>query len=274
MLKTSLLSLLLLLGCTPSLQATPTNTPNTTPIHLANQSETKSESPLLRATIVPKSAKFTWGKPGGDRSEYREAKLSYPTITGLEDKALQDKIQESISLSSAFGRSLSDMEADFKESQWLTDLGYKVNYNNHSLLSLTYSGMGVGAYPSSFVRYRSVNLATGQILRAHHLFKIEALGAIALQVDQKLQAAIKTKVAELDRPDYKDIDPKIFSAHRFRIKHLNDFTLTPEGVIFHYEFGFPHVLLALEPTHDYLMTYEQLKPYLKPGSPLEPVVIQ
>jgi Deacetylase PdaC len=268
MLKTSLLSLLLLLGCTPNLQATPT-IPNAL---VANQPDTsKNQNANL---IVPKTVKFTWGKPGGDRSEYREAKVTYPTITGLEDKKLQDKIQDSISLSSAFGRSLSDMEADFKESRWLTDLEYSVNYNDHNLLSLTYSGMGVGAYPSRFVRYRSVNLTTGSILRPHHLFKTEALGAIALQVDQQLQAAIKTKVAELDKPDNKDIDPKIFSAHRFRIKHLNDFTLTPKGIIFHYEFGFPHAILALEPTNDFLMTYDQLKPYLKPGSLLEPVVMQ
>jgi hypothetical protein len=268
MLRPLLLSLLL--GCTPDLQSTPIipNNSNT----IANKSDApKTQSANL---IVPKVAKFTWGKPGGDRSEYREAKVTYPTITGLEDKKLQDKIQSSISLDSAFGRSLSDMEADFKESQWLTDLEYTVNYNDNNLLSITYSGMGMGAYPSSFVRYRSVNLATGEVLRAHHLFKTEALGAIALQVDKQLQATIKVKVAELDRPDYKDIDPKIFSAHRFRIKHLNDFTLTPEGVIFHYEFGFPHAILAIEPKGDFLMSYEQLKRYLKPGSPLEPVTIK
>ncbi len=268
MLKTSLLSLFLLLGCTPNLYATPTPTNPQSSI-LANTPKTQNAN-----LIVPKTAKFTWGKPGGDRSEYREAKVTYPTITGLDDKALQAKIQDSISLQSAFGRSLSDMEADFKEYQWLTDLGYKVNYNDRNLLSITYSGMGVGAYISSFVRYRSVNLTTGQVLRAHDLFRTEALGSIALQVDKQLQAAIKSKVAELDSSDYKDIDPKIFSAHRFRIKHLNDFTLTPEGVIFHYEFGFPRAILTLEPTNNYLMTYDQLKPYLKPGSPLEPVVMK
>ncbi len=269
MLRTSLLSLILLLGCTTTLQATPT--PSNVPILADKSGLPKTQNANL---IVPKTVKFTWGKPGGDRSEYREAKVTYPVITGLENKALQDKIQDSISLTSAFGRSLSDMEADFQESHWLTDLGYKVNYNDHNLLSLTYSGTGLGPYPSSFMRYRSVNLATGEVLHAHHLFKTEALGTIALQLDKQLQAAIKVKVAELDRPDYKDVDPKIFSGYRFRIKHLNDFTLTPDGVIFHYEFGFSHAILALEPKNDFLMTYDQLKPYLKPSSLLEPVVMK
>lgn len=267
MLRTSCLFLLLLLS--PQLPAFSTP-PIPSTATLANQSQ--ETTPLRTIQITPKKTTFTWGKPGGDRSEYREAKLTYPTVTGLTDQDLQDKIQEAISLKSAFGRSLADMAADFQESHWLESLTYTVNYNDHSLLSLTYSGMGIGAYPSSFVRYRSVNLATGQVLRAHHLFKTEALGTLALKINQQLQAAIQTQVAELDKPDYKDIDPKIFSAHRFRIKNLNDFTLTPEGVIFHYQFGFPHAILAIEPKGDIFLTYEQLKPYLKSGSPLEAVV--
>jgi Deacetylase PdaC len=240
---------------------------------IASKTASKANgSRLLKVSLTQKNTTFTWGKPGGDRSEYREAKLSYPAVTGLADRELQDKIQESISLKSAFGRSLDEMEADFKESQWLTSLEYKANYNDNGLLSLTYSGMGMGAYPSSFVRHRSVNLADGSVLRAHDLFKTEGLGAIALQVDKQLQAAIKVKVAELENPDYKDIDPKIFSAHRFRIKHLNDFTLTSEGIIFHYQFGFPHAILVLEPKNDFLMTYDQLKAYVKPGSPLANIV--
>ncbi|MCX5963909.1 MAG: hypothetical protein NT070_12455 [Cyanobacteria bacterium] len=280
----------LLLGCTPILQSadgpTPTASITSPPVSPESSPESSPNPPktvvsaqrvspkpplanqLEQATLTAQTATFTWGKPGGDRSEYREAKLSYPVVINVPEPELQDKIQDSISLKSAFGRSLTEMEAEFKEMHWLTSLDYAVNYNDNALLSLTYTSTGVSAYPSTFVRHRSVNLLTGSVLRAQDLFTTEGLGAIALQVDKQLQEAIKVQVSKLGTPNMEGIDPSIYKSHRFRIKNLNDFTITPDGIIFHYEFGFPHVLIAAEPKGDFLITYAQLKSYAKPSGPL------
>ncbi len=280
----------LLLGCTPTLQSVDRPTPAASitlppvspepspkdpeivPKTVVSAQRLSAKPPLAnqleKATLTSKTATFTWGKPGGDRSEYREAKLSYPVIINVPELELQDKIQDSISLKSTFGRSLTEMETEFKESHWLTSLEYTVNYNDNGLLSLTYTTTGLGAYPSQFLVYRSVNLTTGSVLHANDLFTTEGLGAIALQVDKQLQDAIKVQVSKLGTPNTEGIDPSIYKSHRFRIKNLNDFTITPNGIMFHYEFGFPHVLIAAEPKGDFLMTYAQLKSYAKPSGPL------
>ncbi len=291
---------MLLLGCTSTTQAAQNSvpqpaivTPSASPVAMAKtdakpdvQSGDKSDAKpdtkpgvqsgdkLDRVTITPKTATFTWRRPDSDpnstsRSDVKKAKLRYPTVTGLVDSGLQDKIQTSIDLKRAFGKSITEMEADFQENHWIAKMDYEVNYNDRGVLSLTYNGYGVGAYSSNFVRYQSVNLRNGEILRPHDLFTVEGLGSIALMVDRQLQQAIQTKVAELDKDDNaKDIDRAIFRAHRFRIKHLNDFTVTPEGVIFHYRFGFPHVILAAEPKGDFLIPHAQLKSYLRNNSPI------
>jgi len=280
----------LLLGCSPTLQSidrpTPTASITSPPVSPESSPENPEIAPktavsaqrvspqpalanqLQQATLTAKTATFTRGKPGGDRSQYREAQLSYPAIINVPEPELEDKIQDSISLKSVFGRSLTEMETEFKEAHWLTSLDYTVNYNDNGLLSLTYTSTGVAAYPSTFVRYRSVNLTTGSVLRAQDLFTTEALGAIALQVDKQLQDAIKVKTSKLGTPNTEGIDPSIYKSHRFRIKHLNDFTIMPNGIVFHYEFGFPHVLIPAEPKGDFLMTYAQLKSYAKPSGPL------
>jgi hypothetical protein len=295
-----LLAALILLGCSPNTQAAqdqatqdkrvaPSTTSQPTIAKTESQAEPKepktepsvnvqSDAPsattIDRVTLMAKTAKFVWRRPESDpkstsRSDLRDADLRYPTVTGLADSGLKTKIQTAIDLKSAFGKSLQEMETEYQENHWMEKLDYEVNYNQSGLLSLTYSGYGTGAYPSGFVRYRSVNLHNGEVLRAHDLFKTEGLGAIALMVDRQLQQAIQTKVAELDKDDNaKDIDRAIFRAHRFRIKHLNEFTITPEGIIFHYRFGFPHVILAAEPKGDYLIPYADLKSHLRANSPL------
>lgn len=220
--------------------------------------------PALRSNDLQKISLTAQTKTFKHAGSGREAKLRYPIVTGVNDPTLQAKLQNAIDLKTVFGRSIEEMETDFQENYWLRQLDYTVNYNDRGMLSLTYSGDGVGAYPSGFARYQSVNLKTGEILRPHHLFKTASLGVIARLVDRELQAAIQTKLVQLDQDkDAQDIDRAIFRSHQFRIRHLNDFTLTPEGIQFHYRFDFPRVLLAAEPNSDFLIPYSALKDHWK-----------
>ena len=267
---TGLLSALLL--CTLSVYDRPAQSNPSQPLALP---EVKAVEPRMVAPAV-KGESLNQIKLSAKTATFkhsthpREAKVRYPIVTGVSDPTFQAKLQTAIDLKTVFGRSLEEMEQDFQETHWLRQLDYTVNYNDRGILSLTYSGDGLAAYPSGFVRYQSVNLQTGDILRPHHLFKTSSLGSIARMVDRQLQKAIQTKVAELDRDENaKEIDRAIFRAHQFRIRHLNDFTVTSEGVMFHYRFGFPHVILAAEPEGDFLIPYAELKPHLKVGSLLQ-----
>lgn len=214
-------------------------------------------------TVTEETVRFVRDK--GDALGRREAIVKYPKISGVADPALQEKVQAAIGLQQAFGKSVEEMRAEFQDYAWLNELGYTVNYNQNSILDITYSGWGTGAYPSGFERYLAVNLKTGTVIYAHHLFKTEALGQVARLVDQAMQAEIQKKMAEVKQAYGEEIDLKIYAAHQFRVKDLNHFTITDRGILFHYEFGFPHVLKAAEPQDSYLLSYEQLKPYIRPN---------
>jgi hypothetical protein len=54
-----------------------------------------------------------------------------------------------------------------------------------------------------------------------------------------------------------------FANHRFQTKNLEDFTLNSTGAIFRYNFEFPHVVKALEPSGAYLIPYAQLARYIR-----------
>ncbi|MBD2325768.1 hypothetical protein [Alkalinema sp. FACHB-956] len=213
-------------------------------------------------TVTEEVVKFV--RDQGDALGRREAIVKYPKISGMADPALQEKVQAAIGLQQAFGKSVEEMRVEFEDYAWLNELSYTVNYNQHSILDITYRGWGTGAYPSGFERYLAVNLKTGTVIYAHHLFKTEALGQVARLVNQVMQAEIQKKMAEV-KQDYgeEEIDLKIYAAHQFRVKDLNHFTITDRGIIFHYEYGFPHVLKAAEPEDSYLLSYDQLKPFIR-----------
>jgi hypothetical protein len=220
-----------------------------------------------RVVITPQTASLMRGKPGDPYVEpVRFAKIQYPQVRGIPNAALLAKVQAAVSLKTMVGRSLEELRTHLREVYWLTDISYTVNYNQNFLLDVTYEIAGVGAYPSQFEKQVTVDLKTGLPLRAYHLFKPETLGAIAALVDKPMQVEIADAIAKADK-DGEDIRSQINQA-RFRVKQVDDFSLGEKGVTFRYDFGFPHVLKALEPQGEYFFTYAQLKSYIRPDGPL------
>jgi hypothetical protein len=67
-------------------------------------------------------------------------------------------------------------------------------------------------------------------------------------------------------PDMKETDPaSLFESTNFTVADLNEFSVGDNGVSFIYDYGFPHVIQALQPGGSYFFTWTQLKPYIKPG---------
>ena len=215
--------------------------------------------------ITPQTATLKRGKTG-DVPYRSTATVEYPILTGLKDAAVLAQVQSAVSLKTMIGQSLEELRAELQETYWLTDIHYKVNYNRNFLLDLTYTIEGVGAYPSQYEKHTTVDLKTGQKLRSHHVFKREFLGTIAVQVNKLMQAEIEQAIAKVEK-DGTDIRPYINQA-KFRIKQVDNFAISDQGVTFRYDFDFPHVIKAYEPEGRYFFTYAQLKSYIRPDGPL------
>jgi hypothetical protein len=214
-----------------------------------------------RASIASKTVVFTRGKKGQDYPDYKEAIIHYPQITGLKNPAVLRRVQTAFSLKSMVGKSLEELRTEFRESWWLSEVDYAVNYNQNFILEMTFTISGVGAYPSSSDKHRIVELKTGKVLKVLDVFKQESLGTIAATVDRAMQTEIRQTIAKAD-PEGKSLLTEL-TDQRFQIQNLNDFSISDQGVTFLYNFDFPHVAKALEPPGRYFLSYKQLKPYIK-----------
>jgi len=220
-----------------------------------------------RVLIETKTVTFVRGKKGQKYPDYKEAIVKYPQVTGLTDPAVMRNVQSAISLKSVFGQSLAELRAEFLASWWLSEIDYTVNYNQNSLLDLTFTMSGSGAYPSSFNKHRLVNLKTGKVVKAADVFKRESLSTIATMVNKAMQAEVKQAIANGDK-EGADLREQLKN-QRFQTRHLDSFTISNKGITFLYDFGFPHVILALQPSGKYFLSYNQLKAHIKPDGALK-----
>ncbi len=210
--------------------------------------------------ITAKKTTYTRRKPISDYKKHFV--ITYPRIKA-STPALSRKIEAAISYSSVLGLNLKE---ELGEYQWLEEADYDVHYNNDGILCLDLFMEGSGAYPSSQIKTVVVNIAKGTRVRVADVFtNLAGLTALVKKAQAKEMAdAIKEMKAD---PENTDSDPEsLFRDAKFTAKNLDGFVVTGEGITFKYDYGFPHVIQALQPAGEYFFTWADLKPFISRGS--------
>ena len=212
-------------------------------------------------SVVVTGKKVTYNRPK-PISEYKKTfTINYPKIKAATP-VLSKKIEAAASYEKAFGFTLKE---ELGEIQWLETADYEVIYNKNGILCLSLFIEGSGAYPSSSTKYVVVDTNTGLKQIPANLFTNLAGLAALIKKQQKTEITATIKEIKADKTN-EELNPEyFFESSDFKIKDLNNFSIDGEGVTFHYDYGFPHVIQALQPAGEFKFTWTQLKPYIKNG---------
>lgn len=208
--------------------------------------------------ITPKKTVYTRTKPISDYK--RNFTITYPVVKAATP-ALSKKIQTAIDYRSNLGLSLKE---ELGEIQWLEEADYEVGYNEKGVLSISLSMNGSGAYPSGVTKVIVVNLRTGSKVKAIDVFtNLPGLTALVRKAQKK---EIADAIISIRKNDPQETDPKsLFKGKTITAKSLEGFSVNAGGITFNYDYGFPHVIQALEPDGTFMFTWRQLRPYIKAG---------
>lgn len=224
-----------------------------------------SVSTFAQVTISDKKVTYTRPKPIMEHK--KRFTITYPKIKAATSM-LSKKIEAVLSYEKAFDFKLSE---EMHDVQWLSAATYDVSYNANNILSISLTIEGSGAYPDGSTRYIVVNTATGAKQTAAMVFSnLPGLASMVKKAQQKEKqetiAQIKKEEPDADEPEL------LFGDRNFEIADLDAFGLSNRGVTFHYDYGFPHVAQAYEPSGEFFFTWKELKPFIKSGGLLAPFV--
>jgi hypothetical protein len=208
-------------------------------------------------TITPK--KVVYKRPKTDMDYKKTFTIIYPKIKGVTP-AIVKKIENTISYEKLYDFTIKE---EIDEIQWLEEASYKTNYNKFGIFDITLFIMGSGAYPSESQKTVVVNLKTGERVKAADVFS--NLAGLAAKVKTAQQAEMKKANEEYKKdPNAEDFDStSYFENVDFTAENLDEFTVSDKGVTFIYDYGFPHVVQALQPEGRYFFSWTALKPYIK-----------
>lgn len=208
-------------------------------------------------TITPKKVVYTRPEPMMEHK--KEFTVTHPVVKAATP-AITKKIEQAIDYKAVLGL---DIKEEMDEIQWLEEADFEVKYNRNGILAIELRMYGTGAYPSGSAKTVVVDLATGIRVTPAQVFTNTA--KLAAMINADLKKAIAKGIAEIRKdPDASDLDPKeLFEGKRFTVDDLEGFSVGADGVTFTYNYGFPHVIKALEPDGTFVYSWEQLRPYIK-----------
>ncbi len=217
--------------------------------------------------VVVTGNKVTYIRPKPLADFKKTFTINHPVVTAAT-QSLSVKIESAISFQKVIPL---DIAEEVNEIQWLENADYEVLYNDNGALCVALSIEGSGAYPSGSTKTVVVDTLKGDRVKPADTFK-NLSGIVALvKKAQKIEIAKAIKAIRKD-PDFREPDPKtLFISANFKTEDLDWFSISHKGVTFNYDYGFPHVMQALQPDGKFFFSWKQLKPYIKAGSLLSRV---
>jgi hypothetical protein len=219
------------------------------------------------AQVKITAKKITYKRPRPQQDFKKTFTITRPVIRA-STPAVSRKIESALSYQRVFKFSIKD---ELGSIQWLEDASYDVGYNADNILSVGLTIEGTGAYPSSSTEYVVVDTRTGAVQTPTMVFT--DLGVLAAIVRRDQKKEVDKSIVEIRKdPDFRDPDPStLFDGTNFTIANLKRFSIDEQGVVFHYEYGFPHAIQAIQPTGEFFYSWTNIKKYIKRGGLLGPL---
>jgi hypothetical protein len=204
--------------------------------------------------ITPKKTIYRRPKP---QIDFKRTFTVRRPVAKAATPALSKKITAAISPEKVLALNVRE---EMSEYQWLEEADYKVLFNQNGVLCVELWMVGTAAYPDSVTKRVVIDAATGSVVRPADVFQKLSSLAQLVKKTQAAEVATATKEIKSD-PDARPED--LFSETNFTEKDFDQFSVTAKGVTFYYDYGFPHVLEALQPSGEYHYSWAQIKPFVR-----------
>lgn len=208
--------------------------------------------------LTAKTTVYTRPKPMDEHK--KTFKVTRPVVKA-STPALSKKIQDAISFEKVADLNIKE---ELTEIQWLEEADFVEDYNKNGLLGITLTVSGMAAYPSGYSRHVLIDIKTGNRVTPSMVFS--DLDGLAAKVKALQEKEIADAIVRIKAEDPETEDPAtLFESADFTSEELSTFIIEDKGITFVYNYGFPHVILALEPDGRFFLPWSEIKGHIKPA---------
>lgn len=221
-------------------------------------------SAFPQVTISP--MRVIYVRQGDNIPDFKQRfEVNYPIVSGIKSERVRRQFENTISYWKAFDTTLEENLDDY---YWLDNLDYEVPFNKDGIVVIRLIISGSAAYVDGDLTTLAVDARTGRRVTVRQAFT--RLPELVERLVKMQEAAVAEEIEsrkEMD-PDDAETIAEYMKDKTIEVSTLDEFSVSDEGVTFHFDYEFPHVIQALQPNGDYSFTWEEIGPYLKKGGPI------
>lgn len=220
-----------------------------------------SVSVTAQITVTPK--KVVYERKSTEAPDFKKKfEVTYPVFEDVTDTAVKKRLEESVDYWKIFDTTLEENLGDY---YWLDSFWYEVGYNKNSLVVIKLFMEGSGAYPDGVVKTFVLDTTTGQRVAIQETFTglPELVKKLSKMQEAEIANDIKQWKEEEGDADAADTIAQEMEGKVITVEYLEEFSVTDDGVIFHFDYGFPYAIRAFQPLGDYTFTWEEISPHIK-----------
>ncbi len=174
------------------------------------------------------------------------ASISWPVVNG--SFAGVARINEILDYRNVTGETLQETRENYMlHGTGIVGAYFLVNWTDAEYVDLTITVETLGAYPSSMVFNYCFNLDTGEEVTPEDMFMEDRIPDLVQLCNTELQNRIGSEIEE---------------ELTFTVENLNQLGLRRGGIVFHYDFNFPHAAAALAPDGEIFFYWDVMNEYL------------
>ncbi len=123
---------------------------------------------------------------------------------------------------------------------------------------------GSGAYPDGSVKHIVADLRTGRRVFVNDVFA--DVPGLLVKIDKAQKAEVAREVASVRKENGAEDAAELkrmIKENGYSASKFDEFSVSDAGVVFYYDYGFPHAVQALEPPGTYSFSWRSLRGHVK-----------
>ncbi|OPX31373.1 MAG: hypothetical protein B1H09_03005 [Gemmatimonadaceae bacterium 4484_173] len=176
------------------------------------------------------------------------AVILWPVVEG--DLPGTSRINEILNYENAVGETLEETSENYSiNHRGIVGSSFRVVWSDPQFLDLEITVETLGAYPSSMVFRYLFDLETGEEVTPNDLFLPETMPELIQLCDSMLQDRIHNETG---------------GGYVFTEEDLENVGMRRGGIVFHYDFNYPHAAAAAEPDGELFFPWSEINRFLLP----------
>jgi hypothetical protein len=221
----------------------------------------------IAQSVIVKPRRVIYRRTGTAVPDFKRTfAVRYPEFSGMLTGSSLINLRSGTNYWRIFDTTLAE---NLKDDHWLSSFDYTVNYNKYNILDISLFMEGVGAYPDGVTKFLVFDIRTGRKLDYSDLFTRANLPDLLSKIRSVMKRTEEAALKASDEmrgvlADYRENSPEFHpSPDKIEFKDLQGFGINDSGVTFQYDYGYPHVAEALEPSGEFFISYRELKPFIR-----------